>query len=101
MRFSTKLILIGLFILALLTGGIEAAINVFAQVDTSQDIYIGENFGYHIIIDGKNKAGQVDLTPLAQYNPQSAGNRDVSQTSISIINGKAAQNITKRYVMSY
>jgi len=87
--------------LTLPTGSAKAAINVFAQVDKSKDIYIGENFAYHIIIDGDNKAGQVDLTPLAKYNPQSAGNRDVSQTSISIINGRRTQQIKKQYVMSY
>ena len=78
-----------------------AEIRVFAQVDPSKDIYVGENFAYHIIISGDNKAGEVDLSPLAKYNPQSAGNRDVSQTSISIINGKTTQNVTKQYVMSY
>jgi len=87
--------------LTLLTCNAKAAINVFAQIDKSKDIYIGENFGYHIIIDGDNKAGQVELTPLAGYNPKSSGNRDVSQTSISIINGKSTRKITKQYVMSY
>jgi hypothetical protein len=101
MEFLKKHILTGLFILTLLTGGAKAAVRVFAQVDTSEDIYVGESFGYHIIIDGDNKAGQVDLTPLAKYNPQSAGNRDVSQTSVSFINGRTTQSITKRYVMSY
>lgn len=84
-----------------LASSAKASIRVFAQVDKSEDIYVGENFGYHIIIDGDNKAAQVDLTPLSKYNPQGAGNRDVSQTSISIINGRRTQQITKQYVMSY
>lgn len=96
-----KNIFIALSFLVFLTGKSGAAVRVFAQVDTSKDIYVGESFGFHIIIDGENKPGQVDLTPLAKYNPQSAGNRDVSQTSISIINGRTTQSITKRYVMSY
>jgi len=78
-----------------------AQIRVVAQVDTAQDIYVGESFTYNIIIDGENKPGHVDLAPLAQFSPQSAGNRDVSQTSISIINGKTTRNVTKRFVMSY
>jgi hypothetical protein len=83
--------------------GIAAAdeIQVFAQVDSSKDIYIGENFAYSIVISGANKPGDVDLSPLAKFNPQSAGNRDVSQTSISIINGRTTQNVVKQYVMSY
>jgi hypothetical protein len=101
MNFLTKNAFVTFAFLTLLTGSVTAQVRVFAQVDKSADIYVGEKFGYHIIIDGENKPGQVDLTPLAGYNPQSAGNRDVSQTSISIINGKTTQNITKQYVMSY
>jgi hypothetical protein len=101
MNFLIKNILNGLFVLVLTASSVKATVNVFAQVDISKDIYVGEKFGYYIIIDGDNKAGQVDLTPLAKYNPQSAGNRDVSQTSISIINGRTTQQIKKQYVMGY
>lgn len=90
-----------LLFLALPAINVKAEVRVFAQVDSSQDTYVSERFGYHIIIDGENKAGQIDLAPLAKYNPQSTGNRDVSQTSISFINGKTTQTVTKRYVMSY
>ncbi len=78
-----------------------ARVRVFAQVESSEDTYIGQSFSYHIIIDGENKAGQVDMTPLSKYNPQSAGNRDLSQTSIRIINGRRTDNSIKRYIMSY
>ena len=78
-----------------------AEVRVYAQVDSSRDIYAGDSFTYQIIIDGENQPGQVDFGPLAKYNPQSAGNRDVSQTSISIVNGRTTQSIVKRYVMSY
>ena len=50
-------------------------VRVSAQVDTDRDIYVGDNFGYYIVIAGSDKAGQVDLGPLHQYNPQSTGNR--------------------------
>jgi hypothetical protein len=83
------------------SGKANGQIRVFAQVDTTKDIYVGENFAYNIIIDGENKPGQVDLTGLAKYNPQSASNRDVSQTSINIVNGKTTKKIIKRYIMSY
>ncbi len=85
----------------IMSGKAAGQIRVFAQVDSKRDIYVGENFTYQIIIDGENKPGQVDLTPLAKYNPQSTGNRDISQTSISIINGRTTQKIIKRYIMSY
>jgi len=92
---------IALALTAMFVGNALAQVQVFAQVDSQKDIYVGESFTYHVIIDGENNPGQVDLTPLAKYNPRSAGNRDVSQTSISIINGKTTKNVVKRYVMSY
>lgn len=96
-----KLLSKNIFILLLLiAGSANAAVRVFAQVDNG-DIYVGERFGYHIIIDGDNKPGHVDTSILARYDPQSAGNRDVSQSSISIANGKTTRNIKKQYVMSY
>ena len=78
-----------------------AQIQVSGQVDTSGHIYAGQRFTYAIVIDGYNAAGQVDLTPLAPYSPQSQGNQDVSQTSIRVINGRASQQEVKRFVMSY
>jgi hypothetical protein len=45
-------------------GSAKTTINVFAQVDKSEDIYVGEKIGYHIIIDGDNKAGYF---PLKKY----------------------------------
>lgn len=101
MNFLTKKAFVAFAFVAFLTGSVTAEVRVLAQVDKSADIYVGENFGYYIIIDGENKPGQADLTPLEKYNPRSVGNRDVSQTSISIINGKTTKNVTKRYVMSY
>jgi len=101
MKAFTKFTLIVFAIIAAVSGEAVGRVQVFAQVDSSEDIYVGESFTYNIIIDGENKPGQVDLAPLSKYNPQSAGNRDVSQTSISIINGRTTKSITKRYVMSY
>jgi len=101
MKVKAGYILTALVLIAAAAKPVPAAIQVFAQVDTSQDIYVGESFTYNVIIDGENKPGQVDLAPLAQYAPQSSGNRDVSQSSVTIINGKMTKSVTKRYVMSY
>ena len=76
-------------------------VRVVAQVDTSGEIYVGQSFRYLIIIDGDDNAGQVDLSPLKPYNPQSTGNQPISQTSTTIINNKVSRNVIKRYVMSY
>jgi len=89
-------------VLALLaSAGAQAEVRVVAQVDTTNDIYVGQRFTYLVIIDGDNKPGKVDISPLAKYYPQSAGQRDISQTSTSIINNRVTRKVTKRYVMSY
>jgi hypothetical protein len=88
-------------LLFLFSARVSGQVRVIAQVDTSEDIYVNQSFRYLIIIDGDNKAGQVDLSPLAQYNPRSTGNQDVSQISTSIINNKISRNVIKRYVMGY
>jgi len=78
-----------------------AELRVFANVDASRDIYAGENFTYQVIIDGYDQPGQVDLSPLASFNPRGAGGSNASQTSISIINGRTTQTVVRRYVMNY
>jgi len=100
MKRATYMILV-CALTASASSGAWGQVRVVAQVDTSRDIYVGESFAYMIIIDGDNKAGEVDLSPLASYNPQSTGNQDVSQTSTTIINNKVSRSVTKRYVMGY
>lgn len=77
--------------------GASAQVRVSAQIDTGKDIYVGESFGYYIVIQGSDEPGRVDLEPLQQYNPQSTGNR--KQSSINFIDGKTTQSITT--VMTY
>ena len=88
-------------LLFLVSARASGQVRVVAQVDKSEDIYVGQSFRYLIIIDGENKAGQVDLSPLAQYNPQSGGNQDISQITTTMRNNKVSRNVVKRYVMSY
>jgi hypothetical protein len=92
MNLLTKNVCIAFAFTAMLTGNAMAAVRVFAQVDTSKDIYVGESFGYYIVIEGADKAGQADLAPLAKYNPQSTGNRQ--QSSTTIVNGRMTTSAT-------
>jgi hypothetical protein len=100
MHCISKYILIFILV-ALGTSVASAQVQISAQVDTRSNIYVGESFTYYIIIDGDNRPGDVDLTPLLKYNPQNPAKQDVSQTSVSFINGRTTQNVTKRLVMSY
>ncbi len=101
MKFYFEHFLVVLLLTALVAANAAGAVRVAAQVESSGDIYAGEKFTYYVIIDGENKPGQVDLGPLAKYNPQSAGEKNLSQKSITITNNRRTEKITKRYVMIY
>ncbi|MHC4573156.1 MAG: BatD family protein [Planctomycetota bacterium] len=101
MKASAKYALIALALALPVSRPAAAEVRVFAQVDTSKDIYIGERFTFNIVIDGDTNPGEVDLTPLAKYNPQSTGNSPVSQTSVSLINGRMTQKTIKQCVMGF
>lgn len=92
MNSITKNIFIIFIFLSLVTGNAGAAVTVSAQVDTSKDIYVGENFGYYIIVEGADEPGQVDIKPLLKFNPRSMGNR--RQSSTTIVNGKVDTSAT-------
>jgi hypothetical protein len=79
------------------TAGASAQVQVSAQIDTGKDIYVGESFGYYIVVQGSDEPGRVDLEPLKKYNPQSTGNR--KQSSINFGKGKTTQSITT--IMTY
>ncbi len=79
----------------------KAEIKVYAFVDNSKDIYENSRFDYKIMIDGDDKAGDVDTTAFDDFDPQGPNESNVSQKSITIINGKRSVNEVKRYIMTY
>ena len=87
------------FFAAIAVGTVSASsqVRVSAQAETNRDVYVGERFGYYIVIEGPDKPGQVDLQPLQQFHPQSTGNR--KQSSTNIINGRVTT--TSTMIMTY
>lgn len=79
----------------------QEEVQIQATVDKSRPIYVGEGFLYKIVIDGDNQPGQPDLSPLAQFQPRTAGNKDVSQTVTTIIGNRQETKTTKRLEMNY
>ncbi|MCP4454758.1 MAG: protein BatD, partial [Planctomycetes bacterium] len=98
LQYKTCVALIAAFLLGTTA---QAQIQVVAQVSDSEPVYMGKRFTYHVIIDGNNQPGQVDISPLAAYGPQSADTRDLSQTSIREVNGRRTVTQVKRLVMNY
>lgn len=93
--------LLQLAILLVCCATAHAEITVRAGVAADEGIYPGEPFQYQIIIDGYDKPGAADVSPLADFSPRDAGGQNVSQVSISIVNGRRTDNSVKRYIMAY
>jgi len=93
----TKDIIIILVLMAVGAVSASGQVRISAQAETNKDIYVGERFGYYIVIEGTDKPGQVDLQPLQPFHPQSTGNR--KQSSTNIINGKVTTTTTM--IMTY
>jgi len=96
MEYAKHIILVSA-VMATLAVSASGQVQVSAQVDSGKDIYVGEGFTFYIVIQGSDNAGQIDLEPLRQYNPQSMGSR--KHSSLNIINGKRTQSVTT--IMTY
>jgi len=80
---------------------VSAQIRVAANVENSEDIYAGQRFVYYIIIEGADQPGRADITPLAQYDPQSTGTQNYSSSSITTVGGKRKRVKTRQFIMTY
>ena len=74
-----------------------AAVRVYAKVETETAIYPGDQFLYSVVVEG-GRPSKIDLSPLAAFNPRSAGsgssmdlisNRTVISQNYAITAGKA------------
>lgn len=58
----------------------SAAVRVSAKVDSDSPIYPGDEFVYSIVVEGGGKPSKIDVSPLAPFNPRSAGSGQSIQT---------------------
>ena len=73
-----------------------AAVRVYAKVGAETTIYPGDSFLYSIVVEGGAKPSQVDLSPIAQFNPQEAGTRNMMQT----VNGRTTVGFIQNYAIT-
>lgn len=76
-------------------------LQVYAQVDDSEPIYVGQRFKLFVVVDGDNLAATVDPAPLEPFDPIGPQAQDISRSMVSIVNGKRTETVTKRYLVSY
>ena len=70
MKVTKKYIVVFLIGMIFLSGNAFAQVRVSAQVEDSEDIYVGQDFSYHIIVEGSGSIGQPDVSAIQQYNPR-------------------------------
>jgi hypothetical protein len=101
LKITLKHIFIALVLGALLAQSASAQVRVTAAVESSEDIYVGQRFTYHLIIENADKSGVADITPLAKFDPRSSGTKKYSSSSFTIVNGKRTRVKTVQSIMTY
>ncbi|MHC4528245.1 MAG: BatD family protein [Planctomycetota bacterium] len=96
MKSSANYILLTLILAAGPADYACAQVKVYAKVDSTTDIYPGDSFTYSVVIEGGDKAAQVDLAPIAKYNPQHIGN----QSSFQMVNRRTTSTYTMNYAIT-
>ena len=81
----------------LLAGGAEgvAAIRVYAKVESATPVYSGQTFIYSVVVE-EGTPSQVDVSPLAKFNPRSTGHR----TEMQDFNGRATVSYSQNYAIT-
>lgn len=79
---------------------IAEEINIKATANRSQ-IYIGESFILEITVSGSTGPGEVDFSGIKNANIRPLGSRNISNYSITIINGAMTRKGFTGFVSSY
>jgi hypothetical protein len=74
----------------------SAAVRVYAKVEAETAIYSGDEFTYSVVVEGGSKPSQIDMSPLAAFNPQPRG----SGTSMQTINGQTSISYSQNYAVT-
>lgn len=71
-----------IFVAIVLPAGVaagQARTRVYAKVESDMTIYPGQTFTYSVVVEG-GKPSKIDISPIAQFNPQRAGSGSSIQT---------------------
>ena len=83
-------------ILLSMASSAEAAVRVYAKVDTEIPIHPGEEFLYSVVVEGGAEPSNIDVAPLAPFNPRRAGGR----TSMQQINDQMTVSYSENFVLT-
>lgn len=80
--------------------GAGQRVSVRAAVE-KQDVFVGEAFVFQIQVDGSDKPGKADLSPLTDFAVEALGGRANNSESVTIVNGQVSRMVQRGYVFQY
>jgi len=96
MKRSRAYISLAVWLVLLAAAASPAAVRVYAKVDAETAIYQGEDFTYSIVVEGGGRPNKIDISPLAAFNPRSAG----SGTSMNVVNDRTTVTYSENYAIT-
>ncbi len=101
MRLLTATVATVLLLLALaaVAAGAEP-VTVRAVVEADR-VFAGERFVYQVLVEGATPQLEPQLPALDAFEVAYEGGQDVSSHSISIVNGRTTETVTKRFYFQY
>jgi hypothetical protein len=95
MKRWARTILIGVLGLAICQVA-TAATRVYAKVNSDTTIYSGQTFTYSVVVEGGSRPSRIDISALAQFNPQRIGDNNVTQ----MVNGRTTITYAQNYAIT-
>ncbi len=68
---------------------------VYAKVEAETAIYPGEQFAYSVVVEG-SRPSKINTSPLAPFNPRSAG----TSTSMQMVNNATTVSYAENYTIT-
>ncbi|AQQ08250.1 hypothetical protein L21SP3_00026 [Sedimentisphaera cyanobacteriorum] len=68
---------------------------------SSESVYAGQDFVYQITVQGADSGKVADSSALQEFSPEGPTMSDESRRSITIINGKRRERVSKKFTVSY
>lgn len=77
-----------------------ARVSAWAAVEKTE-VYVGESFIFQIQIQGHDAPAEPNVSAIKAFAVQFLGGQQNSSSSVTIINGQMAQNISRGYIFNY
>jgi hypothetical protein len=96
MKYPAGYILMAAVLLLVCGASSPAATRVYAKVDSDTTIYPGQMFTYSVVVEGGGQPENIDLRPLASFNPRSLGPGSMTQN----LNGRVTVTNSQNYAIA-